>query len=64
MKMIKTPAKTVGVLTFEQHEPGGCALYRHREKNKNQAYLFVGETDAAEYAARYNLLVVHAKVAS
>lgn len=34
-------------------------IYRHRIKGSQQAYLFCGEKDAAEYAAKRNLVIQH-----
>lgn len=34
-------------------------VYRHRIKGRQQAYLFCGEKDAAEYAAKRNLVIQH-----
>lgn len=51
----------VGVLMFcrESSYYNGSALYRHRVRGGRRAYAFVGPADAAEYAAKNNLAVVH-----
>lgn len=34
-------------------------VYRHRIKGSQQAFVFLGEGDAEEYAKRYNLAIQH-----
>jgi hypothetical protein len=51
--------RAIGVLMHVKTTGSDDALYRHRIKGSQRAYVFCGAKDAGEYAERNNLLAVH-----